>query len=42
MTPRPIVGSVFPFRRTGLLGSALLAAVVATALLSAGRARANL
>ena len=42
MTPRPIVGSVLPFRRAGLLGSALLAAVVATALLSAGQARANL
>jgi len=42
MTSRPIAAFVFPVRRTALFGSALLAAVVATALLSAGEARAAL
>ena len=39
---RPIATSVFPVRRTALFGSTLLVALVATALLSAGAARAAL
>jgi len=42
LAPRPITDFVFPFRRTALFGSVLLAAIVATALLSAGQARAML
>jgi len=42
MAPHRIVASFFPVRRTALFGSALLAAVVATALLSAGGAHAAL
>ena len=42
MAAHRIVGSVFPLLRSGLVGSALLAAVVTTALLSAGEARADL
>jgi len=42
VAPHRIAESVFSFRRTALFGSALLAAIVATALLSAGQARATL
>jgi hypothetical protein len=42
MAHRPVAASGFPNPRTGLFGPALLAAVAATALLSAGEARALL